>query len=132
MTIRTASCRCGALSVRCEGEPVRVSACHCLACQQRTGSAFSVQARFRPEQIAISGETREWSRIGDEGHTCLYHFCPRCGSTVFYAADDEPELVAVPVGAFADPDFPPPTRSVYEQRRHRWTGITGDNVEHWD
>ncbi len=132
MMTRTASCRCGALTAGCEGEPVRVSVCHCLACQQRTGSAFSVQARFQPEQISISGEAGEWSRIGDEGHSIRYRFCPQCGSTIFYTTDDEPELVAIPVGAFADPDFPAPSRSVYEQRRHRWTGISGDNVEHWD
>ena len=32
MTTRTASCRCGALSVTVTGEPVRVSVCHCLNC----------------------------------------------------------------------------------------------------
>ena len=45
MTTRDASCSCGQLHLTCEGEPVRISVCHCLACQQRTGSAFGVQAR---------------------------------------------------------------------------------------
>lgn len=111
---------------------MRVSACHCLDCQRRSGSAFAVQARFRSEQVAISGETREWSRKGDEGSVACFRFCPTCGSVVFYISDHDPELIAVPVGAFADPDFPAPTRSVYEGRRHRWTGISGDNVERWD
>jgi hypothetical protein len=30
---------------------VRVSICHCFACQKRTGSAFGYQARFPREQI---------------------------------------------------------------------------------
>ncbi len=111
---------------------MRVSACHCLDCQRRSGSAFAVQARFRSEHVAISGETSEWSRAGDEGGVAHFRFCPTCGSTVFYTADNEPELVAVAVGAFADPEFPAPTRSVYEERQHRWTGISGEHVERWD
>lgn len=46
MTTRTASCSCGQLQIEVQGEPVRVSVCHCLACQRRTGSLFGEQARF--------------------------------------------------------------------------------------
>ena len=38
---------------------------------------------------------------------------------------------AVPVGAFADPAFPPPRVSVYEVRRHPWVSVP-DGAEHWD
>ena len=39
--------------------------------------------------------------------------------------------MAVPIGAFADPGFPPPTVSVYESRRHPWLTITAA-MEHYD
>jgi hypothetical protein len=42
-----------------------------------------------------------------------------------------PGLIAVPVGAFADPSFPPPTVSVWEARRHAWVALPAD-IEHWD
>ena len=132
MTIRIASCSCGALTARCAGDPVRVSVCHCLACQRRSGSAFAVQARFPEDRVTIAGASRNWTRIGDEGSQARFRFCPVCGSTLFYTVDEDPGLIAIAVGAFADPDFPPPTRSVYEVRRHRWTSISGDDVEHWD
>jgi hypothetical protein len=35
---------------------------------------------------------------------------------------------AVPLGAFADPSFPPPTVSVYGSRRHPWV-VLPDSVE---
>ena len=41
MSERTASCSCGQLSAIVVGEPLRISICHCLACQQRTGSVLS-------------------------------------------------------------------------------------------
>ena len=47
VSTRHAACSCGQLRLTVEGEPVRVSICHCLACQRRTGSVFGVQARFR-------------------------------------------------------------------------------------
>jgi tetratricopeptide (TPR) repeat protein len=53
----------------------------------------------------------------------VFHFCPDCGSTVFYTEPAEPDLVVVMVGAFADPDFPPPTESGYGVRRHRWLAL---------
>lgn len=83
MTDRRASCSCGKLFVHTRGEPVRISVCHCLACQQRTGSAFGVQARFPEEAVSVAGESREFARSGDEGTTACFHFCPECGATVF-------------------------------------------------
>jgi hypothetical protein len=34
-----------------------------------------------------------------------------------------PDRVAVPVGAFADPNFPQPRVSVCELRRHPWLAV---------
>ncbi len=42
-----------------------------------------------------------------------------------------PEAVAIPVGLFADPNFPPPKFSVWEARKHPWVNIDMD-VEHHD
>jgi hypothetical protein len=132
MIRRTASCSCGALTAICEGEPVRVSVCHCLDCQKRTGSAFGVQARFPNEQVTISGAWREWMRIGDEGSHARFRFCPTCSAILFYVVDEDPGRTAIPVGAFADPTFPTPGISVYEERMHPWLVISGDGVRHLD
>lgn len=130
MIKRTASCRCGQLTIVCTGEPIRVSVCHCYACQKRTGSAFAVQARFKSDDVAISGEERTWDGIADSGNVAVFHFCPNCGSTVYYHGAAQPDLIAVPVGAFADSRFPPPVYSVYEERKHAWLDIIGDDIEH--
>ena len=132
MVIRTASCRCGQLKVTCTGDPIRVSVCHCLACQQRSGSAFAVQARWPDGCVELTGQYSEWSRTGDEGSHVTYRFCATCGATLAYAIDEMPGVTAIPVGAFADPDFPAPTVSVYEERKHRWVTISGDDIDHQD
>ena len=123
MTDRTASCSCGQLQVRVTSDPIRVSVCHCLACQRRTGSVFGVQARFSSNAVTVSGAAKEYVRIGDEGSRITFRFCPECGSTVLYTIDRLQDAVAIPVGAFADPTFPDPTFSIYEERMHGWVSM---------
>jgi hypothetical protein len=121
MTTRHASCSCGQLRLTCTGEPARVSICHCLDCQKRTGSVFAAQARFGATQVTMEGRSNSWSRRGDEGGRATFHFCPECASTVYWVPDAAPDAVYVATGAFADPAFPAPRVSVYEERRHPWT-----------
>lgn len=128
--MREAQCRCGKARARCEGEPVRVSVCHCLECQRRSGSAFAAQARFPADKVTLSGPTRSYSHRADSGRLATYRFCPDCGSTISYEHEGFPGLIAVPVGAFADPGFPSPRFSVWEHRKHGWTVVLGDDVEH--
>jgi hypothetical protein len=130
MTIRYASCSCGQLSAQVSGDPVRVSICHCLACQRRTGGPFAQQARFPRENVSVSGNSTTFFRTGDEGGGATFHFCPQCGATVYYEPKDLPAYVAIPVGAFADPGFPAPTVSVYEERMHAWV-VPPPEAEHW-
>ena len=129
MVTRSAACSCGQLSLVAEGEPVRVSVCHCLACQRRTGSAFGFQARFARDRVRTSGSSREYVRISDEGDSRTFSFCPQCGATVYYVAGSAPDVVAVPVGAFADQAFPRPRFSVWEARKHPWVTLPAD-AEH--
>ena len=129
MSSRLASCSCGQLTAEVVGEPARISICHCLACQRRTGSVFGEQARFLRKNVSLSGATSEYIRVGDEGSGAKFHFCPRCGSTVYYEAEGLEEYLTIPVGAFADPSFPPPSVSVYELRKHGWV-IPPTDAEH--
>lgn len=129
MSLRVATCVCGQLRLEVQGEPARVSMCHCFDCQRRTGSAYGVQARFAREQVSVEGEHEVYERTGDSGGTVTMSFCPRCGSTVFWELDGMPGAIAIAVGAFADPSFPAPTFSVYEDRAHAWA-MPAHEMEH--
>ena len=138
---RTASCNCGQLRVTTKGpDPDRVVMCNCFLCQRQTGSPFSVQARFPNEQVKIEGKSTAWkfpidgakpttyrTCAGSDGITdsaadvVTSHFCPVCGSTVYYFRKSDPARTGVRVGAFADPTFPPPMGSGFEEYAHPWT-----------
>jgi len=120
MTTRRAACNCGKLEIVCEGEPVRISMCHCLECQRRTGAVFGSQAWFTQQQTTVSGNSTQFTRQSDAGRWVSSRFCPICGSTVYWQAEAFPGHIGVAVGTFADPMFPAPTLSGWESRRHHW------------
>lgn len=108
-----------------------MSVCHCLACQRRSGSVFAAQARFPSAAVTVTGESSRYVLTGDEGSRATFRFCPVCGATVYYTSDAMPDAVAIPVGAFADPRFPGPSISIYEERMHPWVSMPPD-IEHVD
>jgi hypothetical protein len=117
---RKAACGCGQLTVRCVGDPLRVAICHCLACQRQTGSPFSSAGFFRREDVQADGPEAIYTRSSEAEYDVTLHFCPTCGSGVWWESTRAPELVAVAVGAFADPSFPAPRREVWKDHRHPW------------
>ncbi|HKW85065.1 MAG TPA: GFA family protein [Burkholderiaceae bacterium] len=111
------------MRVEVQGEPQGVGVCHCLACQRRTGSVFAALAGFAAP-YKVTGMATEFVRAGDQGSKFRFRFCPVCGSNVFHTEEGyEDKWVAVAVGAFADPSFPPPQDSVYDCRRHSWVRL---------
>jgi hypothetical protein len=81
-----------------------------------------MQAGFNADQVQVFGRFSDYARVSDETDRKehVFHFCPDCGSQVFYTEPTEPDLVVVSVGSFADPTFPPPTESGYDSWRHPW------------
>ena len=135
MTARTASCRCGQLKATVAGEYVRMSVCHCLNCKKRSGSAFAVQARWPKSQAQIEGVSKTFVIVADSGNRATFHFCPECGSDVYYEIDGKfddkfNDLIAIPLGAFDHPFFGTPAYSVWESRKHDWVDIVGPDIEH--
>jgi hypothetical protein len=130
--MRVATCACGQLKLRCDGDPVRVSICHCFACQRRTGSVFGTQARYARDKVAVAGRVAQWIRVADDGGRIAYRFCPDCGATVYWEIEGLDDVYAIAVGAFADPQFPAPVFSVYEARRHAWAVMPELKAEHHD
>ena len=102
---------------------MRISVCHCLDCQRRTGSAFGAAAFFPREQVVVAGQSKSFERSSDSGAVVRFHFCPECGASVHWERSTRSEIVGVALGAFADPAFPAPDREVYRERGHAWVKL---------
>jgi hypothetical protein len=123
MATRTAHCTCGRFRAEADGDPLIVSLCNCTHCQRRTGSPFGLGAWYPKERVKISGQHKTYRRP-IEDREVLNHFCANCGGVVLWEATKRAGQVAIAVGMFADPSFPPPARSIYEDTRHPWLAFT--------
>jgi hypothetical protein len=81
---RIAECHCGRLRAITSGEPESVYVCHCKACQRRTGAIIHNGSRWLKSQVRIEGEHKIYGRIADSGFEIRFHFCPNCGTSVFW------------------------------------------------
>ena len=125
-----ARCSCGGLTLTLSGPSKLVVACHCLDCQRTTGAPFGVGAFYPVDAVAVSGTPNEFTRDAASGGKVRTYFCPNCGSTVYWRADNLPSLIGVAVGALADPKFPAPVRSIFEQSKHIWVRFDGAVEDH--
>ena len=119
MTTHIAHCSCGQLRAEADGDPLIVSLCNCTHCQRRTGSPFGLGAWYPRDRVKITGAYKTWRRQ-IEDREVPNHFCPECGSVVLWEATKRPGQIAIAVGMFADPSFPPPARSIFEGTKHPW------------
>ena len=94
-----ARCSCGALTLTLPGPSKWVVACHCLDCQRRTGAPFGVGAFYPVDAVVISGAAKAFTREAASGGKVHTYFCPNCGSTIYWKADNLASLIGVAVGA---------------------------------
>lgn len=123
MRSRSATCACGKLSLDVSGDPRLVAICGCHQCQQRTGSAYGVHAFFPQNAVAVSGKHKKFSRTSHRGRMEEFHFCPSCGSTMFWKTEDRPDVWAIALGAFAGSRMPAPTIAQWTSKQPGWVPL---------
>ena len=93
-----------------------VSSCCCTRCQRRTGALFGVTVYFHPDQMIAQEGSFATFHLPDGSTT--FHFCPRCGSNLWWVPDEEDDVIGVAGGCFADPALPSPKRMVHTRHKH--------------
>jgi hypothetical protein len=107
----TGGCICGAVRFEVTEPLVAAGYCHCTRCQGRTGTAASPQARIVPGSLRIvQGEESIRAYAPESGAAKM--FCGGCGSALWSRGADDPEYIAIRLGAFDDD---PGVRPSYHQ-----------------
>ena len=119
MTEHRARCQCGALTVRASADPDMVVACNCKACQHRTGAPFGVGGYFKKETLTMAGASSVWRRAAETGRWIENHFCPTCGTTLYWGLEMRPDHIGVAAGAF-ESQLPEPARAIWTEDQHDW------------
>ena len=110
-------CFCGAIRYRIEGDPRRVTHCHCLHCRRTSGAAFVTWAEVDERSLTfVSGSPKEFeSRPG-----AMRGFCHKCGSPLTFRDALAPKSIDVTVGTLDAPEAVVPEDHVWSDRTIEW------------
>lgn len=120
-----ASCQCGSLTVHSENGADFAVACACKACQARTGAAFGVGAYVRRAGTRIEGSSSTYARTADSGRHLTQHFCPTCGTTLFWELEMRPDHLGVAFGCLEEGQITP-SRAIWLAEAHDWVRFPDD------
>jgi hypothetical protein len=91
------SCLCGDIRFETQADPQGASMCHCGQCRKQSGGIWS--SAFVPEtDLTITGPV-SWFASSD---TAKRGICPRCGSFLFWKANDE-DTISFSLGSVDGP-----------------------------
>ena len=109
-------CLCGAVRYRTNDRPIRVIACHCTTCKQRTGAAYGIGVYHDEADVEFThGAMRTYEFRSDEsGRWLRNEFCEQCGTTVTWTLELRPGLRAIAGGTYDDPSW-------FDIQAHIWT-----------
>ena len=111
-------CHCGAVRYDMPAATKHQAICHCSDCRRHAGAPFVSWALVDKAGMNVEGETREYVS-SENGRR---HFCPRCGTSLFYTNEVVfPGLIDVQTGTLDDPGELPPQVQVQTAERVSWT-----------
>jgi hypothetical protein len=75
-------CYCGAVHVKCKGNPMTKLICSCHDCRHWTGGFGNLGCLFPVDSVEITGETKSFCRNPDAPMPSHRTFCANCGGHV--------------------------------------------------
>ena len=96
------SCLCGGIRYEYDGEIEEISICHCSQCRKAQGSAFAAVSPLAADRFRlVSGAhlLKEFRSSPDKVRV----FCANCGSPIYSAKDDRPEVKRLRLGTVETP-----------------------------
>lgn len=117
-------CQCGKITFSLKAAPKMVIACHCKECQKLSTSAFSITAIVHQDDIDITGELHETSRIADSGNTNIGKFCSGCGNRIYQLNPADPTMIKFKaISSLSDTRMVVPTTHVWISEKQSWVTI---------
>jgi len=103
----TGQCMCGSVRFEIDQPLIGAACCYCKRCQRRTGTGFSASGLTVPGSMRFT-EGEDLVRLYEPGDGWNKAFCSNCGSQTHTVNPDNPDLVAVRLGALdQDPGVRP-------------------------
>lgn len=123
MTI-VGGCHCGAIRYQAEGEPITHALCHCTDCRRHAGAPMVGWIMYPQAAVKVTkGQPKIYASSTDGRR----HFCPDCGTCLFFTnAVVLPGIIDVQSATSDDPGAFPPRVNVQAAERMPWLGHIHD------
>lgn len=116
-------CQCGAVRYVLTAEPIRTVACHCKECQRQSGSAFGMSMIVPEKSLTITGLTKRFARIADNGNQNTGVFCPECGVRICQIPRYIEGVLVLKPGTLDDTSWVRPNYFVWMKSGQGWVPV---------
>lgn len=114
-------CHCGNITFVAEIDPGQVILCHCTDCQMLTGTAFRVVVRVPSDKLELrGGKPKTYIKTAESGARRVQAFCPECGTPVYSAAADGPQVFGLRIGTIRQRAELRPTKQIWCRSALEW------------
>ena len=120
-------CLCGSIRFEVTGRPSTIANCHCTMCRRASGGAFLPYAAYDTAQLRFTRMEPARYRSSNEA---FRGFCPKCGSSIFFAYAAEPERIWMTLGCFDDASAHEPGENWYTGDKLAWIHLD-DRLTNW-
>jgi hypothetical protein len=129
--VLTGHCMCGAVSFQIDQPLIGAACCYCKRCQRRTGTGFSGTGLTVPGSFTYTGgaDSVKVYSPGDGGWDKA--FCSICGSQINTTNPENPDLLAVRLGALDQDPGVRPLAHQYVDYASDWFPVPDDGLPHF-
>ncbi len=113
MTQFSGSCFCGAVTYEADYEIQRIVNCHCLDCQQATGSVHTTLLFVAEEVVKIKGYPSSYTHMADSGSTMVKRFCSSCGTQLFSMNSRRQGAIGIRAGTISQKHIVKPQLNIF-------------------
>lgn len=116
------SCLCGKVQYKYQGTIEEIAMCHCSQCRKAQGGAFATNSPVEADKLMFTGE--EYITEFQSNENKVRAFCQACGSPLYSARKDLPEIRRLRVGSI-ETEFQCDNKyHIYADSKASWHEIT--------
>ena len=121
----TDQCLCGTITYKLKNSLAMTGVCHCKSCQRQVGSSFSTLAGIAKTDFVLkSGQMKIYKDSEtDTGNAVERHFCGECGSPIYSAIPDSPDVLFIKTGSMDDTSYFSPQFYVRSSSKQDWVEL---------
>lgn len=117
MTI-AGGCHCGRIRYEVTDEPLTHALCHCSDCRRSAGAPMVAWTMYLRDQLKTTQGTPKVYESSEHGRR---HFCPDCGTGLFYTNEQIlPGIVDIQSATYDDPNAVPARAHIQIAERIGW------------